>query len=74
VEPDPSAPKKQKPSSDFLKYSSLGVQLLATIGAAAWLGYSLDQYLELKFPVFLLSLVLLSFAGTIFQLYRSISK
>jgi len=48
--------------------------MLATIGVAAWLGYQLDRYLQLKFPAFLLSFVLLSFGGTLYQLYRSVNK
>jgi F0F1-type ATP synthase assembly protein I len=58
----------------FLKYSGLGIQLLVTIGLAAFLGLKLDQYLELKFPVFLLSFVLLSFGGTMYHLYRTLNK
>jgi len=41
---------------------------------AGWLGYKLDQYLELEFPVFLLSLILIVFAGMIYQIYRSFNK
>jgi hypothetical protein len=61
-------------NSSFLKYSSLGIQLLVTIGLAAYLGHKLDQYLQLKFPAFLLSFVLLSFAGMMYQLYRTLNK
>jgi hypothetical protein len=61
-------------NSSFLKYSSLGIQLLVTIGLAAYLGLKLDQYLQLKFPAFLLSFVLLSFAGMMHQLYRILNK
>jgi F0F1-type ATP synthase assembly protein I len=65
-------PPKQE--NNFLKYSSLGIQLVATIGLAAYMGLKLDQYLNLKFPVFLLSFVLLSFAGMMYQLYRTLNK
>ncbi|MBS1556384.1 MAG: AtpZ/AtpI family protein [Bacteroidota bacterium] len=61
-------------NNKFLKYSGLGIQLLVTIGLAAFLGLKLDQYLELKFPVFLLSFVLLSFGGTMYHLYRTLNK
>ncbi|UXE66134.1 MAG: AtpZ/AtpI family protein [Chryseotalea sp. WA131a] len=61
-------------NSSFLKYSSLGIQLLVTIGLAAYLGHKLDQYLQLKFAAFLLSFVLLSFAGIMYQLYRTLNK
>jgi hypothetical protein len=74
MEHEASAPKKPKPSNDFLKYSSLGIQLVVAIGLAGWLGYKLDERLQLKFPVFLLSFVLLTFGGMMYQLYRSINK
>jgi F0F1-type ATP synthase assembly protein I len=65
------APKQE---NNFLKYSSLGIQLVATIGVAAYVGLKLDQYLNLKFPAFLLSFVLLSFVGMMYQLYRTLNK
>jgi F0F1-type ATP synthase assembly protein I len=74
VDPDLSAPKKPKRSNDFLKYSGLGLQMLATIGVAAWLGLLLDRYLQFQFPLFLLLFVMLAFGGSIYQLYRSINK
>ena len=74
MEPEASGPKKPKPSNDFLKYSSLGLQLLAGIGLAAWLGHWLDNYSEIKFPAFLLTLVFLTFGGMMYQLYKSLNK
>ncbi|MFZ5999767.1 MAG: AtpZ/AtpI family protein [Bacteroidota bacterium] len=74
MEQDPSAPKKQKPYNDFLKYSGLGLQLLAGIGLSAWVGHLIDGYFGFSFPVFLLSFVMLSFGGMMYQLYRSINK
>lgn len=68
--------KKQpdKPVNTFLKYSGLGLQMLVTIGVGAWLGIKLDQYLELEFPVFLITFVFLLFGGIMYQLYRSLNK
>lgn len=74
MEPEASDPKKPKPSNDFLKYSSLGIQIVLGIGLAAWLGHKLDQYLDLKFPAFLLGFVFITFGGMMFQLYRSINR
>ena len=74
MDPDHSDPKKPKPYNDYLKYSSLGLQLLAGIGISAWAGHFLDQYFLLAFPVFLLSFVLLAFGGMMFQVYRSMNK
>lgn len=72
MEPEAFDPKKPKPSNDFLKYSGLGLQLLAGIALAAWLGYKLDRHLNLKFPAFLLSFVFITFGGMMYQLYRSL--
>ncbi|MBL7843938.1 MAG: AtpZ/AtpI family protein [Cyclobacteriaceae bacterium] len=40
----------------------------------AWLGYRLDRYLELRYPVFLITFIFVAFGGMMFQLYRSIDK
>ncbi|MBX2914100.1 MAG: AtpZ/AtpI family protein [Cyclobacteriaceae bacterium] len=48
--------------------------MLVTIGVGAWLGYKLDQYLQLKFPVFLLTFVFLLFSGVMYQLYRMLNN
>lgn len=69
-----SGQKNQKPSNPLIKYSSLGLQLAAGIGAAAWMGYWLDRKLNLKFPVFLISFVFIMFAGMVYQVYRSLDK
>jgi F0F1-type ATP synthase assembly protein I len=66
--------KEDKPTNSFLKYSGLGLQMLVTIGVGAWLGHKLDQYLQLKFPVFLLTFVFLLFGGVMYQLYRMLNK
>ena len=65
-------PKKGSPP--YMKYSGLGLQLLLTIGVAGWLGYLLDQYLTLKFPIFMITFGFMAFGVSIYQLYRSIRK
>ncbi len=71
---DPSAPKKPNPYNTYLKYSSLAIQMVVVIGLFGWLGYKLDHYLEFQFPVFLLTFIMLAFAGMVYQLYRSLDK
>jgi len=71
---EPSPNKKLKPYNSYLKYSSLAFQLLAAIGIFGWLGYLLDQYLQIKFPAFMLLLGFLAFGGMMFQVYRSIKQ
>ena len=65
---------QKKPVNNFLKYSGLGIQMLASIGIGAWLGLKLDKYLELKFPAFLLTFVFVIFGALMYQLYRSLNK
>lgn len=67
-------PNKPKRSPDFLRYTGLGLQMVVTIGAAAWAGSWMDQRLNLKFPAFLMSFVLISFVGSLYQLYKALNK
>ena len=64
--------QKEDPVNSYLKYSGLAFQLLAAIGLFGWLGYKLDQYLSLKFPVFMLLLGFLGFVAMMVQIYRSL--
>jgi F0F1-type ATP synthase assembly protein I len=73
--PDPSQPnKKLSPYNSYLKYSGLAIQILAAIGVSGWIGYRLDQWLKMKFPIFMIVLGLLGFAGVMYQVYRSINR
>ncbi|MBL0742156.1 AtpZ/AtpI family protein [Chryseolinea lacunae] len=71
---EPSPKKKLKTYNSYLKYSSLGIQLLVVMGVFGWLGYLLDRYLALKIPVFMLLFGFLAFGGMMFQVYRSINR
>lgn len=68
----PSNSKEQVNS--YLKYSGLAIQLLAAIGFFGWLGYKIDNYFLLKFPVFMLLLGFVAFVGMMVQLYRSLNQ
>lgn len=70
---DPSS-RKQKASNTYLKYSGLAIQLLVVIGVFGFIGYKVDQWLDLRFPAFMLTLGLLGFGGMLYQVYRSINK
>lgn len=72
---EPSAgPKKQNPFNSYLRYSGLALQLLITIGLFGWFGYLLDNYFNFRFPILMLSLGLLAFAGMLYQIYRSLNN
>lgn len=72
--PGPSPKPKPKPSEEYLKYSGLAIQLLAAIGIFGWLGYWLDQYLNIRFPAFMLLFGFAAFGGMMYQIYRSINR
>jgi hypothetical protein len=72
--PDPSPNKKLNQYNSYLRYSSLAIQLFVAIGVMGWLGYELDQYLQIKFPAFMLLFGFLAFGGMMYQIYRSINR
>lgn len=72
--PEPSPNKKLKTTNNYLKYSSLGLQLLAVMGVFGWLGYELDRYLKIKFPAFMLLFGFVAFGGMMYQVYKSINR
>jgi hypothetical protein len=72
--PEPSRNKKPNQSNSYLKYSGLAVQLLATIGVLGWIGHRIDLWRGLKFPVWMLTLGFFGFVGTMYQVYKAITK
>lgn len=64
----------KKQANTYIKYSGLAFQLLGSIGVFGWLGYMLDQYLELQFPAFMLLFGFLAFGAVMYQVYKSINK
>ena len=71
----PPTPTGQKPPYNaFLKYSGFAFQLLGGIGLAGWVGYQLDLYLALKFPVFMLLFILSTLGGMLYQMNRRLKE
>ena len=60
-------PKKNS-GNDFIKYSSIGIQMLVIIGLGTWGGIKLDEFTELS-PLFT---VLLSLASVAIAIYHAI--
>ncbi|HVD96688.1 MAG TPA: AtpZ/AtpI family protein [Cytophagaceae bacterium] len=65
--------EKQKPLNDYLRYSGFGIQMMVTIGLAAWGGVKLDGYFGLKVPVFLIVLTLSAIGGSLFIFIRQVT-
>ncbi len=51
-------PSKKKPAKNFLRYSGLGVQMLATILIGVFLGIFLDDYFQVENHIFTLLLTI----------------
>ena len=56
-------------ANGFVRYSSIAVQMLAIIGLFTFAGWKLDQWLNNKFPVFLL---ILSLSGVFIGIYTAV--
>jgi F0F1-type ATP synthase assembly protein I len=57
----------------FLKYASLGTQLLAAIGLAVFAGLKLDKWLHIS-PLLACVLPLLVLSGIFYKLFRDTSR
>ncbi len=51
-------PKKKQPPTEFLKYSGMGLQMAAIMGAGVMAGHWIDGWLAFKIPIFTLVLSL----------------
>lgn len=71
---DPVKNSPKKPLNNYLRYSSMGIQMGATIFLMTWAGVKLDQYLHLKFPAFTLFFALFSVAGVMYYFIKQITK
>ena len=67
---------KQQPDSNkkfFMRYASLGTQLLAAIGLAVFLGLKADKWLHTS-PLFACVLPLLILSAIFYKLFRETGK
>jgi ATP synthase protein I len=74
VEKEPNNEKKEPLNNNFLKYSGLGFQMIATIGLAAWAGIKLDQHFQVKSHMFTVVLMLLGVIGSMYLVIRGLMK
>ncbi|MFW6222566.1 MAG: AtpZ/AtpI family protein [Bacteroidota bacterium] len=61
--------KKKQELSDYVKYSGIAFQMIATILLGVWGGQKLDAMLDREFPLFT---VVLSLAAVFLSLFISI--
>ncbi|MBN1986677.1 MAG: AtpZ/AtpI family protein [Prolixibacteraceae bacterium] len=66
--------KPKKKFDDFIRYSSLGFEMMAIIGIFTFLGYKIDQWMENEFNGFTLGLMIFSVIVAIIYGTRNLLK
>ncbi|MBK7130090.1 MAG: AtpZ/AtpI family protein [Crocinitomicaceae bacterium] len=64
------AGKKKQGPNPYIRFSSVGVQMGLMIGAGAWGGSALDNYLKYQKPVFTIVFSLLAIGISLFLVIR----
>lgn len=59
---------------DFIRYSSLGFEMMAIIGAGTFGGYKIDQWMKNEFKGFTLGLMILTVVIAIVYATRNLLK
>jgi len=65
-------PKKK--FDNFIRYSSLGFEMMAIIAIFTFAGYKIDQWMENEFKIFTLLLMVLSVIGAIIYGTKNLIK
>jgi len=72
---NPKQPNKPKKKLDnFIRYSSLGFEMMAIIGGFTFLGYKIDEWMQNGFKGFTLGLMVFSVVVAIIHATRSLLK
>ncbi|MCK3683730.1 AtpZ/AtpI family protein [Maribellus sp. YY47] len=66
--------KSKNTFDNFVRYSSLGFEMMAIIGGFTFLGYKIDQWMKNDFKGFTLTLAILSVIVAIVYGTRSLLK
>ena len=66
--------KPNKSKSDLMRYAGLGMQLFVSLGLAVFVGYRVDRWVAMKFPVFVWALPLVVLFLIIYKLIKETSK
>ena len=58
--------------NDYARYTGLAFQMMAIIGVFTFIGYKLDIWLRLNYPVFTIVFILLSVFTALYSIVRSL--
>lgn len=70
----PNPNSKKKPLNEYARYSAMGFQMAAIIFVSTWGGVKLDEYLQLKVPVFTLVFSILSVVLSMYYFIKGFIK
>jgi F0F1-type ATP synthase assembly protein I len=62
----------QQAANSYLKYSGIGFQLAATIGAGVFIGYKLDKWLKTPSPYFTVAFSLVFLVAALYSVFKSL--
>jgi ATP synthase protein I len=65
---------ESKNTKNYLKYSGMGFQLIASLILGAWIGDYIDNYFQNTTPIALLGCLLFMLFATLFLIIRQLSK
>ena len=71
---DQEGNKEERPANSFVKYSSIGFQMLATIGLFAFIGYKIDEHQQNEKPLITAILSLIGVVVSLYQVVRQLNK
>ncbi|SOD20497.1 AtpZ/AtpI family protein [Pedobacter xixiisoli] len=65
---------KNKPTPNYIKYSGIAFQMLATIGVFVFVGYKLDEHQHIDNSLFTAVFGIVGVAASLYQVIRSLNK
>jgi ATP synthase protein I len=66
--------KEKQPLKSYIKYSSMGFQMVGIIGIFTFIGYKLDQYQQTQTPYYTAGLSLAGIAISLYFVFRTIKE
>ncbi|KOH44139.1 hypothetical protein NC99_31320 [Sunxiuqinia dokdonensis] len=72
---NPKNLKKHKQKFDsFIRYSSLAFEMVTIMALGVFIGFKIDQWLDLSFPAFTLALMIISVIAAIYHAIKKFLK
>ena len=66
--------KTTNPLKQYTRYTGIAFQMMAIMAFSAWLGWKLDQSLNLNFPVFTLVFIIAAITLLLYKIVKSLSN